>query len=48
MDAGREVFGFHSWASKVIDPPGMEIKMVDNGLPALYNPNAVAFGTVVF
>ena len=30
MDSGREVFGFHSWASRVIDPPGMELTEPDD------------------
>lgn len=46
LDAGREVFGFHSWTTRVIDPAGWELKMIDNGLPALYVPRAVIYGTI--
>ena len=46
LDTGREVFGFHNWTTRVIDPAGWELKMLDNGLPALYVPDAVAFGNV--
>lgn len=46
MDGGRQVFGFHSWTTNVIDPAGVELKMLDNGLPALYIPKAVMYATV--
>lgn len=46
MDPGREQFGFHSWTTRVIDPAGWELKMLDNGLPALYVPKSVAYGHV--
>ena len=48
MDAGNQVFGFHSWTTNVIDPAGVELKMLDNGLPVLYVPKSIAYGTVVF
>jgi hypothetical protein len=48
MDPGKEVFGFHPWTTRVIDPPGWELKVLDNGLPVLYEPYAVAYGTVIF
>ncbi|MGB0762327.1 MAG: major capsid protein [Acidimicrobiales bacterium] len=48
MDAGRQVFGFHSWSTNTIDPAGIELKMLDNGLPVLYVPKCVAYGTCVF
>tara|TARA_Y100000310_G_scaffold302852_1_gene340633 strand:+ start:342 stop:1496 length:1155 start_codon:yes stop_codon:yes gene_type:complete len=48
MDAGNQVFGFHSWTTNVIDPAGVELKMLDNGLPVLYVPKCIAYGTVVF
>jgi hypothetical protein len=46
MDEGREVFGFHNWTTRCIDPAGWEVKLLDNCLPALYIPKAVAYGTV--
>jgi len=46
MDAGRQVFGFHSWSTNTIDPAGVELKMLDNGLPVLYVPKCIAYGTV--
>lgn len=48
MDAGRQVFGFHSWSTNTIDPAGIELKMLDNGLPVLYVPKCVAYGTCVY
>lgn len=41
-----EVQGFHSWATPIIDPPGQELKFLDNYLPVLYNPRCVAYGYV--
>ena len=38
--------GFNSWATRVIDPPGYEMKFVDNYLPVLYIPTCVAYGFV--
>lgn len=46
MDQGKEVFGFHNWTTRVIDPAGWELKLLDNALPALYIPKAVSFGQV--
>jgi hypothetical protein len=46
LDQGREVFGFHTWTTRVIDPAGWELKAIDNGLPALYIPRAVIYGTI--
>lgn len=46
MDPGREVFGFHSWITRIIDPAGWELKMIDNGLPLAYIPRAWAYGTI--
>ena len=39
----REVFGFHSWSTPVLDPGGRELKMVDNFLPVLYVPRSVYY-----
>lgn len=47
-DPGTVRFGFHAWSTRVIDPAGWELKVVDNGLPALYIPKAIGYGTVVF
>ena len=46
MDAGQERFGFHNWTTRVIDPAGWELKLLDNGLPALFNPKVVSYGTI--
>jgi hypothetical protein len=46
LASGREVQGFHAWATPVIDPPGQELKFLDNYLPVLYVPNCVAYGNV--
>lgn len=44
--APREAVGFTSWATRVIDPPGFEMKFLDNYLPVLYNPQCIAYGYV--
>ena len=46
LDQGREVFGFHAWTTRVIDPPGWELKVIDVGIPGLYMPFSVAYGTI--
>lgn len=46
LDPGTERTGFHSWVTRVIDPPGWELKMVDNGLPITYIPRAICYGTI--
>jgi hypothetical protein len=46
MASGREVQGFANWATRVIDPPGYELKFLDNYLPVLYVPTCVAYGYV--
>ncbi len=46
MDMGKEVFGFHNWSTRVIDPAAWEMKFLDNMIPALYIPSALAYGTV--
>lgn len=43
MDTGTERFGFHAWTTRTIDPAGWELKAVDNGLPGLYIPKAIAY-----
>lgn len=48
LDQGKVVTGFHSWTTPIIDPPGRELKMLDNFLPVMYVPRAVYYGTVVF
>ena len=44
--APREVFGFNAWATPAIDPPVIEMKMLDNFLPALFIPRAICYGTI--
>ena len=46
MDNGKQVYGFHSWTTNTIDPAGVELKMIDNGLPVLYVPKSIAYGKV--
>ncbi len=48
MDTGSERFGFHAWMERRTQPAAWELIGVDNGLPALYVPETVAFGTIVF
>lgn len=48
QDMGTERFGFWSWMERITQPAAWELIGVDNGLPALYVPTAVAFGTVIF
>lgn len=48
LDAGREVYGFHSWMTRDIDPPRLDLKSLDNAIPALFNPKCIAYGTVIF
>jgi len=42
----REVYGFNAWSTPVIDPPGREVKQLDNFLPVLYEPYAVYYAKV--
>ena len=46
MASGREVQGFNAWATPIIDPPGQELKFLDNYLPVLYVPSCVAYGYI--
>lgn len=46
-DMGKEVFGFHTWTTPSIDPAAIELKMIDNGLTALYIPDTIAYGSLV-
>lgn len=48
MDAGQERYGMSAWTTRVIDPAGFELKAVDNGLPVVYIPKAIGWGTVSF
>lgn len=48
QQAPREVMGFDMWATPQIDPSGYTMKVLDIGLPAIFVPNAVAVGTIVF
>lgn len=47
MDPGGVKSGFTTWHTNVIDPAGVDIKFLDNGIPALYNPTAICYGTVM-
>ena len=47
-DGGTERFGFHAWTTPTIDPAGRDLKAIDNCIPVLYKPDAIACGTVVF
>lgn len=44
----REVYGMNSWSTPVIDPPGREVKIVDNFLPVMYIPRATFYAKVIF
>lgn len=48
MDVGSERFGFAAWTERKTQPAGWELIALDNGLPALYIPKALAYGTVKF
>jgi hypothetical protein len=41
-----ERYGMASWATPVIDPSGVELKMLDNCLPVVYEPYAIYFADV--
>ena len=43
-----ERYGMAAWATPVIDPSGVELKMLDNCLPVVYEPYAIYFADVVF
>lgn len=43
-DTKAERFGFYAWADPTKDPSGWELKAIHNGIPALYNPNAICYG----
>lgn len=45
QDQGREVYGMSAWTTQIIDPAGWELKALDNALPALYQPNCVAYAS---
>lgn len=47
-DPGQERFGLAAWTQRVVQPAGWELLAVDNCIPALYVPKAVAYATVVF
>lgn len=44
----KEVFGFHNWKTMAMDPAGIELKFLDNTIPALYIPRCVAYGNIIF
>jgi hypothetical protein len=42
----HERFGFHAWSYPVHDPSGWTLSAVHNGIPALYTPQALAYGQI--
>lgn len=46
MDPGKTVQGFTAWTQRTVQPAGWDLIALDNALPLLYMPNAVAYGTV--
>ena len=42
----HERFGFHAWSYPVHDPSGWTLSAVLNGIPALYTPQALAYGLI--
>lgn len=44
--AVHEETGFVAWTTPAIDPPALELKAVDNGIPGLYLPKCIAHATV--
>jgi hypothetical protein len=47
MDQGSVKSGFATWHTNVIDPAGVDVKFLDNGIPALYNPSCVCYGKIM-
>lgn len=45
--AKAEQFGFYPYAYATHDPSGWDLCAVFNGIPALYTPSAIAYGTIV-
>jgi hypothetical protein len=43
-----ERFGFYAWTFTNIKPACIELLAVDNAIPALYIPSAIAFGNVIY
>jgi hypothetical protein len=41
-----ERFGFYAYAHPIHDPSGWELSAVMNGIPALYTPQAIAYGLI--
>ena len=46
LSSGRVAQGFANWATRVIDPPGYELKFLDNYLPVVYTPTCIGYGYV--
>jgi hypothetical protein len=44
--AKHERFGFHAWSYPVHDPSGWMLSAVLNDIPALYTPQAIAYGLI--
>ena len=49
-DGGPETnrIGFSSWSVKKADPTRTDVYFLDNAMPVIHNPNAVAYGDLVF
>jgi len=45
---GSERFGFAAWTERTTQPAGWDMLGLDNGLPGLYIPKALAYGDVNF
>lgn len=48
VDPATERFGMAAWTERTTQPAGFELLALDNALPAVYIPKALAIGTVVF
>lgn len=46
--SAREIFGVGGWATPTLNPSGFELFGLDNALPVLYVPSAIAYAQVVF
>lgn len=46
--ASQVIYGFGMGMERAIDPPRMDVKMVYNGAPAIVEPYAVYYATVIF
>lgn len=47
-DPGSERFGLSAWTTRTIDPAGFQMKALDVGIPVLYVPKCIAYGSVIY